>query len=103
MAEFTQISDLFRAAADLEAETPITVGATTVGPDGRVFIPQGGNSNEWRVWADRFPIKDMRRLKFSVPTGMSNTDAILEFFGVATPERLHSALRPASIAARQSQ
>jgi len=35
MAKLTQINDLFRAAADIEAETPITVGATTVGPEGR--------------------------------------------------------------------
>jgi transcriptional regulator with XRE-family HTH domain len=35
MANFTQISELFRVAADIEAETPVTVGATTVGPEGR--------------------------------------------------------------------
>ncbi len=34
MATFTRITDSFRAAADIEAETPITVGATTVGPEG---------------------------------------------------------------------
>lgn len=33
-------SDSFRAAADIEAETPITVGATTVGPDGRLSNSQ---------------------------------------------------------------
>jgi HTH-type transcriptional regulator / antitoxin HigA len=103
MAEFTQISDLFRAAADIEAETPITVGATTVGPDGRLFAPPPVDPREWSDWADKFPLKDMRRLRFSVPTAMSNTEAILEFFGVSTPERWQSAWQPASIAARQSQ
>lgn len=36
MAKFTHISDLFRAAAEIEAQTPITVGATTVGPEGHL-------------------------------------------------------------------
>jgi transcriptional regulator with XRE-family HTH domain len=36
MTDLKHVSDWFRAAADIEAETPITVGATTVGPEGRV-------------------------------------------------------------------
>jgi transcriptional regulator with XRE-family HTH domain len=42
MATFTRIADSFRAAADIEAETPITVGATTVGPEGR-FSDRGAS------------------------------------------------------------
>lgn len=102
MAKFNQINELFRAAADLEAATPITLGATTVGPSGRLSSPPLAKS-EWRDWGDRFPLNDMRRLRFSVPTGKSNTDAMLEFFGVSSPERWQSAWQPASIAARQSQ
>lgn len=36
MTDLNRVSDWFRSAADVEAETPITVGATTVGPEGRV-------------------------------------------------------------------
>ena len=103
MTKFNQISDLFRAAADIEAETPITVGATTVGPDGRLFTSQHAKSKDWSEWGNNFPVKDMRRLKFSLPTGMSNTDAILRFFGVSSPECWQSSWHPASIAARQTQ
>jgi transcriptional regulator with XRE-family HTH domain len=40
MAKSTPISELFRAAADIEAETPITVGTAIVGPEGR-FADRG--------------------------------------------------------------
>src|SRR5438045_3504841 len=103
MTKFNPINDLFRAAADIEAETPITVGATTVGPNGRLFTSQLDKSQEWSEWADNFPVNDMKRLRFSLPTGMSNTEAILKFFGVASPESWQSAWHPASIAARQTQ
>jgi hypothetical protein len=33
MTKFIQITDQLRAAADIEAETPITVGTTTVGAE----------------------------------------------------------------------
>ena len=35
MAKMLEISNQFRSAADIEAVTPITVGANIVGPDGR--------------------------------------------------------------------
>jgi len=34
MAKITELSDLFLAAADIEAETPITIGVNKAGPDG---------------------------------------------------------------------
>jgi HTH-type transcriptional regulator, competence development regulator len=36
MAQLTHMGDRFRAAAEIEARTPITVGATTVGPEGNL-------------------------------------------------------------------
>jgi hypothetical protein len=38
MSKLTHINDLFRSAADIEAETPITVGAATIDSDKR-FLP----------------------------------------------------------------
>lgn len=103
MGNFAQINDLFRAAADIEAETPITVGATTVGPDGRFSRPQPAKSLEWGEWAKNFPLKDMRRLKFSLPTGSSDADVVLGFFGASSPERWQSAWQATSMALRQTQ
>src|SRR2546430_1536968 len=102
MGKLTQINDLFRAAADIEAETPITVGATTVGPEGRFSRPQLVKSSEWDDWADNFPLKDMRRLKFSLPIGTSDADVVLRFFGVSSPDLWQSAWQATSMALRQT-
>jgi transcriptional regulator with XRE-family HTH domain len=50
MAHLKHIGDWFRAAAETEteAETPITVGATTVGPEGRL---SGRGGTEWLAFA----------------------------------------------------
>jgi hypothetical protein len=103
MTNFTQINDFFRAAAEIEAETPITVGATTVGPEGRLSKPQLVKSEECGNWAENFPLKEMRRLKFSLPTGTSDADVVLRFFGVTSPERWRSAWQATSVAFRQTQ
>jgi hypothetical protein len=103
MTKLNPITELFRAAADIEAETPITVGATTIGPEGRLLTPQLSTSKDWSDWANRFPLKDMRRLKYSVPTGVSNAEAILRFFGASSPERWQTMWPAASIALRQTQ
>lgn len=103
MAKFNQINDLFQAAADVESETPITVGATTVGPEGRFSKTQLVESREWGEWAENFPLKDMRRLKFSLPIGASATDVVLRFFGVSSPECWQSAWQATSVAFRQTQ
>lgn len=99
MEKDTQVNDLFRSAADIEADTPITVGATTVGPEG-FLAPKLVTLQEW---ASSFPIKDMRRLKFSLPIGKSDAEAVLGFFGVDSPQHWRSAWPAASLALRQTQ
>jgi len=100
---FNKINDLFRAAADIEADTPITVGATTVGAEGYLISPQLVQSSEWSDWASKFPVKDMRRLRFSLPSGTSDAEAILRFFGASSPDRWQCMWPTASIALRQTQ
>lgn len=103
MANIHQINERFLAAADIEAETPLTVGANTVNSDGRFCIPKLLNSREWSTWADRFPFKEMKRFKFSLPTGASAAEILLGFFGVSSPEKWQAAWQAASIAFRQTQ
>src|SRR5262245_10299900 len=34
----------------------------------------------WAEWVQNFPLKEMKRLQFSLPTGTSDVDAVLKFF-----------------------
>src|ERR1700744_3281708 len=43
-------------------------------------------SSNWSEWVQNFPLKDMRKLNFSLPKGHSDADALLSFFGVASPQ-----------------
>ncbi len=61
MAEIPEISDLFLAAAEIEAETPITVGANMVGPDGRFCRPHRLEMREWDDQAGNFPLSVLER------------------------------------------
>jgi hypothetical protein len=98
MAKNPQLSDLFLAAADMEAETPITIGANKVGPDGRFIRPQPLKRQEWDAWAGNFPLKEMKRLKFSLPSASSDAEAVLGFFGVSSPESWQAAWQATSTA-----
>lgn len=103
MAESQQVTELFLAAADLEAETPITVGINMVGPDGRFTRTQRVRRQDWDAWAGNFPIKEMQRLRFSLPAAPSAAETVLGFFGVSSPESWQAAWRATSIAFRQTR
>lgn len=60
-------------------------------------------SLQWGEWAQSFPLKEMRRLKFSLPPGRSDTDTLLTFFGVSSPESWHSVWRASGVAYRQTR
>lgn len=57
MIKFTQIDDLFRAAADIEAETPMTVGATQVDRGGRISSPELVKLHEQDNGAGKDPLR----------------------------------------------
>jgi hypothetical protein len=103
MATIQEMSDLFLAAADIESETPITVGANRVGPDGQFNRPQLVIPREWEVWASNFPLQEMQRLNFSLPTAASAAEAVLGFFDVSSPETWQAAWHANGIAFRQTQ
>lgn len=103
MAKIPELSDLFLAAADIEVETPITVGVGKVDSKGRFLIPQFAKAWTWAAWADSFPIKEMMRLKFSLPTADSAAEAILRFFGVPTPDAWQASWGEFAVQYRQTQ
>ena len=58
---------------------------------------------DWNQWAQNFPIKEMKRLRFSLPVGGSEADALLGFFAVASPESWQSIWTSCSVAYRQTR
>jgi HTH-type transcriptional regulator / antitoxin HigA len=98
MAKIPEMSDLFLAAAEIEAKTPITVGAKR-----RSSSTQYADSVVRASWAENFPLKEMKRLKFTLPTGATDADIILGFFGVSSPERWQATWYESPVAFRQTQ
>ena len=60
-------------------------------------------ASDWSQWAQRFPLRDMRRLKFSLPTGRSEADVLLSFFGVSSPDSWRSVWDCAGVTYRQTR
>lgn len=60
-------------------------------------------STQWGEWVRNFPLQEMKRLKFSLPSGHSDADMLLRFFGVSSPESWSSVWKAASVAYRQTR
>lgn len=58
---------------------------------------------QWDDWSRAFPLKEMRRLNFTMPSGRSDTDVLLNFFGVSSPESWDSVWRSAGVTYRQTR
>ena len=54
-------------------------------------------------WDKRFPLQEMRRLKFSLPSSYSEADALLRFFGVSSPDNWRSVWDCAGVTYRQTR
>jgi HTH-type transcriptional regulator / antitoxin HigA len=57
----------------------------------------------WTDWARKFPLKDMKRLQFSLPAGRSDVDALLTFLGVSSPESWDAVWSASNVAYRQTR
>jgi HTH-type transcriptional regulator/antitoxin HigA len=57
----------------------------------------------WDDWGKKFPVKEMRKLQFTLPTGRSDTDSLLSFFGVSSPDSWQSVWRSAGVSYRQTR
>lgn len=57
----------------------------------------------WEDWALHFPIKEMKRLNFTLPRGRSDTDVLLNFFGVSSPDSWNSVWKASGAVYRQTR
>lgn len=60
-------------------------------------------SCQWSEWVRHFPLKEMKRLKFSLPEGRSEADILLNFFGVSSPESWDSVWKASAVVYRQTR
>jgi HTH-type transcriptional regulator / antitoxin HigA len=61
------------------------------------------NSLQWSEWARNFPLKEMKRLKFSLVEGTSDAEILLNFFGVSSPASWDSVWKASQVAYRQTR
>ena len=57
----------------------------------------------WDEWVRHFPLKEMRKLQFSLPEGRSDADVLLGFFGVTSPDSWASVWQASSVRYRQTR
>jgi hypothetical protein len=60
-------------------------------------------AREWDDWARTFPLKEMKRLRFTLPSARSDAESLLHFFGVSSPESWGSVWKAAAVAYRQTR
>lgn len=60
-------------------------------------------SDHWSKWCSNFPLEEMRKLRFSLPNGDSDTDILLGFLGVSSPESWDSVWQASAVAYRQTR
>ncbi len=60
-------------------------------------------SAPWAAWAKKFPLRDMKRLRFSLPTGTSDLDSLLRFLGVSSPDSWDAVWGASNVAYRQTR
>lgn len=53
-------------------------------------------------WAQSFPLREMRRFRFSLPTGKSDADVLLKYFDVGSPAAWQAKWSAAPVAYRQT-
>ena len=64
---------------------------------------QRARHREWVEWAKCFPLRQMRQYNFSLPAGLSDVEALLQFFGVSSPESWDQVWKSAAVAYRQTR
>lgn len=88
--------------AEKEANRIVSVGGlvTRVETNVGVQTPPAMKPSEWsRI----FPLKDMRKLNFSLPKGEDDADVLLKFFGVPSPDAWRARWSDYAVAFRQTQ
>jgi HTH-type transcriptional regulator / antitoxin HigA len=60
-------------------------------------------SSSWQDWVVHFPLKEMRKLNYTLSTGKSDTETLLNFFGVSSPDSWEKVWRSSAVSYRQTQ
>jgi len=58
---------------------------------------------QWSEWVRSFPLQEMRRLNFSLPSGGSDAHILLAFFDVSSPDVWNSAWKARAVSYRQTR
>lgn len=67
-----------------------------------IRLSDGVQSAEWKKWARKFPLDEMRKRKFSLPSATSEVDLILRYLGVSSPESWQTVWAKSGVAFRQT-
>ena len=59
-------------------------------------------SAQWESWARKFPLKEMRKLRF-LPEGKSEVETLLHFLGVSSPDSWNAVWSASDVAYRQTR
>lgn len=60
-------------------------------------------SSAWQDWVLHFPLKEMRKLKYTLASGKSDAETLLSFFGVSSPDTWLNVWKSSAVAYRQTQ
>ena len=60
-------------------------------------------SIQWKDWARSFPLRDMRKFRFSLQPAKSEVDMLLSYLGVSSPESWNAVWDSCDIAYRQTR
>ena len=58
---------------------------------------------QWDQWAHNFPLREMKKYRFSLPNGRSDVDTLLSFFGVSSPHSWEQVWKSANVSYRQTR
>ncbi len=61
------------------------------------------DSVRWKNWASTFPLRDMKRLRFSLQPASSDVDTLLNYLGVSSPDSWDAVWQDCDIAYRQTR
>ena len=71
--------------------------------EAKVRNHQLAKASQWSEWARSFPLREMKKLRFSLPSGSSDADVLLNFFGVSSPQSWASVWKASAVTYRQTR
>ena len=60
-------------------------------------------STEWKDWGRTFPLREMKRFRFSLQPARSDVDMLLNFLGVSSPQSWDAVWKNCDVAYRQTR